>query len=306
MPAPSRTISRTRLKGNEVGIEFLLFRGVVSIACANLCFVFQAAHFEFDRTKLSIASFVGWIITETVKRADVCRHACERSTRIGERRGFETSPTRRAREVVHLASRQIVERAADRHSLKGTHLAEAVEILCLCLREKELSIALYLSLRKRELPVVLAVLHQTIFDEVFRVHLDEITRNAGARQLHFRGGEIGVTRRINAVRQSDNSTTATHIVLSRLAEDAVHNSLEPVVVWRALARAEIFDRHSQCFTIVCQWRQHFHSRDRRRHSSRLIERDHADAISRPQRFNETVCGCTYQRHVVACRSRRIE
>src|ERR1044072_8554635 len=78
MPAPSRTINRTRLKGNEVGIKFLLFRGVVSIACAHLCFVFQAAHFEFDRTKLSIASFVAWIVTETVKRADICRHARER------------------------------------------------------------------------------------------------------------------------------------------------------------------------------------------------------------------------------------
>src|SRR5829696_10378800 len=98
MPAPSRTINRTRLKGNDAGIKCSFFRGVVSIACADLCFVFQAAHFEFDRTKLSIASFVGWIITETVKRADVCRHAGERSTRIGERRGFETSPTRRARE----------------------------------------------------------------------------------------------------------------------------------------------------------------------------------------------------------------
>src|SRR5690349_15487342 len=92
IPAPSRTISKTRLKFNGVGIKCSFFRGVVSIAGADLCFVFQAAHLEFDRTKLSIASFVGWIITETVERADICRHARERSPRIGERRGFETAP----------------------------------------------------------------------------------------------------------------------------------------------------------------------------------------------------------------------
>src|ERR1044072_8956507 len=120
MPAPSRTIKRTRLKGKEVGIKVLLFRGVVSIACAYLCFVFQAAHFEFDRAKLSIASFVGWIVTETVERADISRHARERSTRISKRCGFKTPSARRAREIVHLFARHIVERAADRHPFKRT------------------------------------------------------------------------------------------------------------------------------------------------------------------------------------------
>src|SRR5215216_1369624 len=114
MPAPSRTINKTRLNGNEVGIKFLLFRGVVSIACTDLRFVFQAAHFEFDRTKLSIASFVGWIVTETVKRSDISRHPRERSARISERRGFKTSSTRRAREIIHLFARQVVEPPADR------------------------------------------------------------------------------------------------------------------------------------------------------------------------------------------------
>src|SRR6185295_2706281 len=113
MPAPSRTINRTRLKENEVGIKFLLFRGVVSIACADLCFIFQATHFEFDRTKLSIASFVGWIVTETVKRADISRHTRERSTRIRERCGFKTPSARSPREIIHLFARQHVECAAD-------------------------------------------------------------------------------------------------------------------------------------------------------------------------------------------------
>src|SRR6476620_4763270 len=126
MPAPSRTINRTRLKVNEVGIKGSLFRRVVSIACANLCFVFQAAHFEFDRTKLSIASFVGWIITETVKRADICRDTRERSTRIGESCSFKTPSARCLRKIVHLFAREIVERTTDRHSFKRTHLAEAV------------------------------------------------------------------------------------------------------------------------------------------------------------------------------------
>src|SRR6185369_2939897 len=199
MPAPSRTISKTRLKGNEVGMKFLLFRGVVSIPCAHLCFVFQAAHFEFDRTKLPIASFVGRIVTDTVKRADISRHARERSPRVSQRRGFETSPARRAREIVHLFAREIVERATDLHSLKRTHLAEAVEILCLRFREENLAVALYLSLRKREHSVVLAVFHQAIFDEVFGVYLDEITRDAGACEFHLRGDEIRVARRIDTV-----------------------------------------------------------------------------------------------------------
>src|SRR5215212_1018906 len=146
MPAPSRTSSRTRLKGNEVGIKCSFFRGVVSIACANLCFVFQAAHFEFDRAKLSIASFVGWIITETVKRADVSRHARERSTRVREGRGFKTPSPRRLCKVIHLFSREIVERAANRHSLERAHLAKAVEVLGLRFREEELAVTLDLSL----------------------------------------------------------------------------------------------------------------------------------------------------------------
>src|SRR6185503_18421338 len=149
------------------------FRGVVSIARADLGFVFQAAHFEFDRTKLSIASFVGWIITETVERADIGGDTRERGPRIGESRGFKTSSTGRAREIIHLFAGEIVERAADRHSLKRTHLAEAVEILFLRLREKELAVSLNLFFRQRELSVVLAIFHQAIFDEVFGVHLDE-------------------------------------------------------------------------------------------------------------------------------------
>src|SRR6188474_797399 len=144
MPAPSRTIKRTRLKGNDVGIKNSFFRGVVSIACADLCFVFQAAHFEFDRTKLSIASFVGWIVTETVERTDVSGYTRERSPCVGESRGFKTSSTGGARQIVHLFPREIVERAADRHPFKRTHLAEAVEILFLRFREEELAVSLNL------------------------------------------------------------------------------------------------------------------------------------------------------------------
>src|ERR1051325_1273797 len=68
MPAPSRTINKTRLK---VGIYGLLFRRVVSIARADLCLAFQTFDFELNGSKFSVTSFVGWIVTETVKRADV-------------------------------------------------------------------------------------------------------------------------------------------------------------------------------------------------------------------------------------------
>src|ERR1051325_1277506 len=247
MPAPSRTISRTRLKGNDVGIKCSLFRSVVSIAGADLCFVFQAAHFEFDRTKLSIASFVGRIVTETVERADISRHACERRTCIGESRRFKTSTTGRAREIIHLFAGEIVERAADRHPFKRAHLAEAVEILCLRFREEELAVALNLSLRKRELAVVLTVFHEPIFDEVFRVHLDEVTSDTGARELHLRSREIGVAGRIHTVSQRNDGATTTHIILGRSAENAIGDFLETVVIRRALARAEIVDRRAQRF-----------------------------------------------------------
>src|ERR1044071_8872087 len=59
IPAPSRTISKIRLK--DFGIEDgLLFGCVVTVARANLCFVSHALEFEFDRAKLPVARFVRW------------------------------------------------------------------------------------------------------------------------------------------------------------------------------------------------------------------------------------------------------
>src|SRR5690242_21743903 len=78
MPAPSKTINKTRLKGDELGIKVLLFRRVVAVARADHGVAFHAAHFEFDRAILSVASFVGWIVTETVLGADVLRHLRKR------------------------------------------------------------------------------------------------------------------------------------------------------------------------------------------------------------------------------------
>src|SRR6185369_9769359 len=143
MPAPSKTISKTRLKE---GIKVLLFRRVVSIARADDCFVFQASHFEFDGTILSVASFVAWIVTKTVLRADVLSHTRKRRACIGQRRGDKTSAARNTRQIIHLASREIVKLATDGHSFKRSHLAEAVEILGLRFRIKYLAVTLYLAL----------------------------------------------------------------------------------------------------------------------------------------------------------------
>src|SRR6185436_19120747 len=96
MPAPSKTINKTRLKGNELGIKVLLFRRVVAIARADHRLIFHATHFEFDGTILSIASFVGWIVTETVLRADVFRHLSKRGARIRECCRDKTPATRNA------------------------------------------------------------------------------------------------------------------------------------------------------------------------------------------------------------------
>src|ERR1051325_1946119 len=101
MPAPSKTINKTRLKGDELGIKVLLFRRVVAIARADDCFVFQASHFEFDGTILSVASFVSWIVTETILRADVFSHTRKRGARIGQRCGDKTSATGNSGKIIH-------------------------------------------------------------------------------------------------------------------------------------------------------------------------------------------------------------
>src|SRR6185369_16880469 len=149
-----RNLSEKSAIGNWQLAITSFFRRVVSVAGADLCFVFHAAHFEFDRAKLSIASFVGWIVAETVERADVLRDPRKCRARVGQRRRHETPAARGAREIVHLTAREVVKIAADRHALERSHLAKAVEILCLRFREKELSITLYLSLRQRKLPVI--------------------------------------------------------------------------------------------------------------------------------------------------------
>src|SRR5688572_11002287 len=181
MPAPSRTISKTRWKADSFGIDGLLFRRVVSIARADLCLVFQTFDFELDGTEFSVTSFIGRIVTNTVKRADVSRHARKRRARICQRRRSKASAAGSTCKLIHLAARQVVKLAADRHSFKRAHLAEAVEIFRLRLREEELAVTLNLLLRKCELTVVVAILHQANFDKVFGVDLNEVTSNASAR-----------------------------------------------------------------------------------------------------------------------------
>src|SRR5262249_1123827 len=144
-------------------------------------------------------------------------------------------------EIIHLAPRKIVKLAADRHPFKRTHLAEAVEILGLRFREKDLAVTLYLSRRKRKLTIVTTILHQAIFNKVFRVDLDEITSNTDGREFHFRGGKIRVAGRVNAVSQRHDRPAAAHFLARRIVENAVGNTFESIVVWCSLARAQILD-----------------------------------------------------------------
>src|SRR6185369_11213774 len=116
-PAPSSTINKIRLKC--FGIRgWLLFGCVVTVARANLGLVFHALELEFDRAKLSVARFVGWIVTDAVKGADVGGDTRKRSACISQCCRLKTSPAGYAREIVHLTPRDVVEFAADRHSFK--------------------------------------------------------------------------------------------------------------------------------------------------------------------------------------------
>src|ERR1700752_1841263 len=121
---------------------------VVSVAGANLGFLFHSLDLELDVAKLSVARFVGWVITETVLRADVSGHACKRSTRIFQRRRSKTPSAGDAREFVHLAPGKVVELTADRHAFKRTHATEVVEVLSLCGGHKDAALTFELVLRE--------------------------------------------------------------------------------------------------------------------------------------------------------------
>src|SRR5689334_8603752 len=162
---------------------FSLFGCVVTVARANLRFRLHALELEFDGAKLSVARFVGRIVTDAVKRADVGRNTRKRSARIRERCRLKTTTAGHAREVVHFAPRDVVKLTTDRHSFKWSHAAKAVEVFSLRRRRNQPAITLDLSLRERELAVVLAVFHQTIFDEVFGVDLHEVTRDTRLREF---------------------------------------------------------------------------------------------------------------------------
>src|SRR5258707_10570995 len=70
IPAPSRTIRRILRKvfglvivEKSYGLALLLWR-VVAVASAHLRLVFNALHFQANRTKLSIAHFVRRIVAK--------------------------------------------------------------------------------------------------------------------------------------------------------------------------------------------------------------------------------------------------
>ena len=159
------------------GKSLLTLRRRVSLARAHLRLLRRALHFNSDSAKLTVARLVNWIVTQTVLRADLGRYTRKRRARIQQTRGQEIPATARLRQRVHFAAREIVEVAANLHSFELTHLAEIDVVFRARAWKENLPVALQLFRGKREPPVVLTVLQQTIFNEVFGVDLDKVTRN---------------------------------------------------------------------------------------------------------------------------------
>jgi len=91
----------------------LPLRGKVSFARANLRLIGRALDLYTDGSKLTIACFVRWIVTQTVLRADLCCYTRKGRARVLQTRREEIPATARLRQLIHFAPRKIVEVAAD-------------------------------------------------------------------------------------------------------------------------------------------------------------------------------------------------
>src|SRR6476620_10083829 len=102
----------------------------------------SALHFNSDRAKLSVACFISWIITQTVLRPDLGRHPCKGRSCILQTRGQEIPSSAILRDLIHFASREIVEVATNLHFFELTHLTNIHKIFRSRAREEDLPVSL--------------------------------------------------------------------------------------------------------------------------------------------------------------------
>src|SRR5437762_11585025 len=123
-------------------LEGSTLRSKVSFSRAHLRLARHALDLDANSSKLSIACFVRWIVTETVLRADLCGHARKRRACVLQTRCQEIPATARFRQLIHLPPRQIVEIATDLHPFERTHLTKVYKIFRSGPREKNLPVTL--------------------------------------------------------------------------------------------------------------------------------------------------------------------
>src|SRR5918912_4110841 len=126
---------------------FSSFRRVIAFACADLCASGDAAHFDADGAKATVARLVRRIIAEAVLRADLCGDLRKGRARIAQIGGHEITASRSARQIVHLAAGQVVQVAADLHALERAEATEALVIRGVGARHEDSAIALELCAR---------------------------------------------------------------------------------------------------------------------------------------------------------------
>src|SRR6266498_2683881 len=87
----------------------LAFGGIVSFARPNLSFIRRALNFHADSAKLPIACFIGWIVTQTVLRSDLCCYPRKSYACILQRCHQKVSAATTFGNFVHFMTCEIVE-----------------------------------------------------------------------------------------------------------------------------------------------------------------------------------------------------
>src|SRR5262245_4231733 len=154
-------------------------RSVVPVPRAHAA-VLHSAHFDFDPAILTIASLVRWIVTQAVLRADLIGDLSKGGPRFLQTICRKVSSARALRQFIHFLTRQIVQAATDVHPFELTEPAKILIFLFLRGRHKQPAEALELLRGKSQPAVVLTILQESIFNVIFRAHLNEIGRHTQA------------------------------------------------------------------------------------------------------------------------------
>src|SRR2546423_2836677 len=103
--------------GRSEGISLSLL-SEITLPCANLCLVLESMNFNPDRTKLTVAHFICWVVSQTVLRTNFRSYPRERRTRVLQTVCIEILPAARLRQFIHFTSSKIVEVTTNLHSFK--------------------------------------------------------------------------------------------------------------------------------------------------------------------------------------------